>query len=380
MNQNQKGVIIFLVIGIFVLALAVVAGVGYYWMNSQNQSLGNKNINASWTKYKNSDLGVEFDYPSNWESPAKGGGGAIFTAGISSDNDNYCVVDLSISSLYLNDLEIADLLAKEYAKISIKLNNVDGISLINNSPNDAGVKEVIYFLANGYSFRISRNKGLGNALEQECAKNFQQILSTLKISEKEKATTITAPTVKTLNPDPTNTTTINLSGIIENTGGASIGNVSFDMECGKNPGVYNEKLQFSSSGREATLPSRYRIRFINLENSTKYYCRAKVCNSTGCGYGEEIYFKTGSYYETEGCAVYPMENIVECDGKQIIVNNHTTIKCGDYGNVCSLSEICPDSFREKNGDFCNDYRFSLNTIYKKEGDLYYAIEINYTPQ
>jgi hypothetical protein len=187
MNKHQKGFAP-IIIALIILVLSGVGGTGYYLIskqvklsNNQNQQNSEANyINTSnWKTYTNGDVGFEIKYPSNWESPFKNWGPG-FTAGIYVNNDNLCVVD-AMGWLGSNDAEIADLIGKGYVKTSIKIDGIDGIRLTRN-PAGAGLTEAVYFEANGKNFRIGRNRGVGDKIEQDCIKNYNQILSTFKFT------------------------------------------------------------------------------------------------------------------------------------------------------------------------------------------------------
>jgi hypothetical protein len=182
MNKYQKGFAP-IIIALIVLVLAGAGGTGYYLISKQvklsnNQNLQNNNIDISdWKIYTNSDADFEIKYPSSWESPF-GNWGPGFTAGTSIDNNNLCVID-AMGWSGSNDAEIADLIGKGYVKTSIKIDGIDGIRLTRN-PAEAGLTEAVYFEANGKSFRIGRNRGTNDKIEQDCIKNFNQIINSFR--------------------------------------------------------------------------------------------------------------------------------------------------------------------------------------------------------
>jgi hypothetical protein len=187
MNKYQKGFAP-IIIALIVLVLAGAGGTGYYLISKQvklsnNQNLQNNNIDISdWKIYTNSDADFEIKYPSSWESPF-GNWGPGFTAGTSIDNNNLCVID-AMGWSGSNDAEIADLIGKGYVKTSIKIDGIDGIRLTRN-PAGAGLTEAVYFEANGKSFRIGRNRGTNDKIEQDCIKNFNQIINNFKLTNEE---------------------------------------------------------------------------------------------------------------------------------------------------------------------------------------------------
>lgn len=138
---------------------------------------------ADWKTYKNEEYGFEIKYPLLWESPIKGWEGG-WTAGKSLDNDNYCIVDISVfsTSAQSNIVEIADLLRKGYIQTSTKIGGIAGIRLT-HSPSEAGLTEAVYFSYKGNDFRIGRNRGLKTKIEEECIRDFDQMLSTFRFLE-----------------------------------------------------------------------------------------------------------------------------------------------------------------------------------------------------
>jgi hypothetical protein len=190
MNKNKKGSTPIVII-LIVLILTGIGGASYYLINEQSKLSNNQeqknsetnDINTSnWKTYINSDIGFEIKYPSNWESPFKSWAPG-FSAGISDDNGNLCVVGVSVWSGSDND-EIVNLIEKGYVKTSIKIDGIDGIRLMIINPTGAGLTDAVYFENDGKSFRISRNRGNNDKIEQDCIKNFNQILSTFNFKNK----------------------------------------------------------------------------------------------------------------------------------------------------------------------------------------------------
>ncbi|MCX6787449.1 MAG: PsbP-related protein [Candidatus Kaiserbacteria bacterium] len=186
MKNLQKGFIVPLLIVIIALLLAGGGAYVYMQQKSANQSAtGNSatqtsnSQTANWETYTDNQHGFEIKYPLSWESPFKGWAPG-WTAGESLDNSNYCVIDASFSGASpQNNGEISDLLGKGYIQTSIKIGGVNGIRLTGN-PSKAGLTETVYFSYKCNDFRIGRNRGTGDKIENECISTFNQVLSTLK--------------------------------------------------------------------------------------------------------------------------------------------------------------------------------------------------------
>lgn len=207
MNKHQKGFAQIIIV-LIILILVGIGGAGYYLINKQltkqtacteeakicsdgslvkrsgpncefvtcPEAKADEMIN--WKTYTKNEYGFEIKYPSDWESPFKGWDSVDFGAGKSVDSNNYCAVSI-ISQSGSNESEITDLLKRGYVKNYIEIDGVDSVRLTRN-PSGAGLTEAVYFESNGKSFRIGRNRGLGNTIEQDCIKNFNQILFTFK--------------------------------------------------------------------------------------------------------------------------------------------------------------------------------------------------------
>lgn len=200
--QTQKGVASVILIVVIIVLLAVAGFFAYQYFltktnnqpqvqnQQQNQNQQQQTVNqqtnnaqpidqtAGWKTYTNTQYGFSFKYPTSWESPFKGWSG--WTAGESIDNNNYCVIDSSASKSS-NQGEISDLLGKGYLQTPIKIGGIDGIRLTDN-PSKAGLTEAVYFTYEGNNFRIGRNRGVGDKIENECINVFDQTLSTFKFT------------------------------------------------------------------------------------------------------------------------------------------------------------------------------------------------------
>jgi len=182
--MNQKGFAP-IIIALIVLVLTGAGGTGYYLISkknlSNNQYQQNSEINktntSDWKIHTDIDDGFEIKYPSNWESPF-GNSSPSFTAGTSIDNDNRCVVD-AMGWSESNDTEITYLISEGYVKTLTKIDGIDAIRLT-RSVSGEGFTEAVYFEFNDKSFRIARNRGAGDKIEQDCIKIFNQIISTFK--------------------------------------------------------------------------------------------------------------------------------------------------------------------------------------------------------
>lgn len=184
------------------------------------------------------------------------------------------------------------------------------------------------------------------------------------------------PQVITFNPpEVMETNSVVLRGKILDTGGVDIDDVSWEFECGRTQGVYTAKLEQPGGSRGGEVPCEYWRSVIDLDIATTYYCRAKSCNSIACGYGKEISFQTGAYYEEKGKIVDTAKKIVTTSsGKNINITNDTEMYCFDDLRKCSLNEICSK-------EICAaSYLPSLGVLYYVENNNYYAHKIIYAPQ
>ena len=169
-----------IVIIVAVLAIGGVLAYQYYWQAPEEEILEETPTDktADWKVYRDEKVGIEIKYPSSWESPF-GSWATAWTVGKILDN-NYCVID--VSGIGSHEAEIPDLLGKGYVQTSIKIGGIAGIRLT-RYPSGAGLTEAVYFSYKGKSFRIGRNRSVGDKIENECINVFNQILSTFKFTK-----------------------------------------------------------------------------------------------------------------------------------------------------------------------------------------------------
>ena len=135
---------------------------------------------ADWKTYRNENFGYEIKYPVSWKAPYPYWEPS-WSAGISLDNDNYCIVDVWVISGSM-ETERSSLLGEGYIQTSMKVGGVNGIKLTRPQAG-AGLTEAIYFTYGDFEFRIGRNRGVGDEIEDECINVFNQMLSTFKFIE-----------------------------------------------------------------------------------------------------------------------------------------------------------------------------------------------------
>jgi len=189
-------------IGIILVAVIIVGGYTWWQYAEIREEEANipevqlpekkevKDETADWETYRNEVLNYEIRYPKDWK--LHGPGETVYSSPLSASSvyaigfvktleqgnyDNYCDIDI-IGGKDSNEAEINNLRNKNYKESQV---TIDGISAIHlKEESGAGIADAIYFSHSSYNFRISRNKGFGKEMEEECIDTFNQILSTFR--------------------------------------------------------------------------------------------------------------------------------------------------------------------------------------------------------